>query len=361
MLQQLSSKKELIGLDIGTQSIKMVELKSSGKNRILSKCAIERYAEDVTSEISPQERRKIVVDALKRIIAANKISRRKICTSISGNSVIVRFVKFPRMSAEDLDKTIQFEAEPYIPFDIREVNISTQILGEIMEEGEPRMETVLVAAKKDLLLERIEIVQEADLVPAIIDVDAFALENAYAVNRQAEDAETVMLVDIGATITNINILSRGVAKVVRDLFTAGNGFTKAVQKALQTDFKEAELLKKEFGIQIAPDAATDEKARKVSSALLPSMRELVGEIRRSIDYYHAQSGREGEVERIVLSGGSALLKNLDRYLSEQIGLTVNIDNPFSQIDPKGVSASLAEEAPGFSVAVGLATRFTGDK
>ena len=173
-------------------------------------------------------------------MAAKKIGVKKVATSVSGNAVIVRYVKFPKMSPSELEKTIQFEAEPYIPFDIRDVNISTHILGDVTEEGQPKMETVLVAAKKELLQERLDILQGAGFKVGIIDVDSFCIENAYEVNREKEKTETVMLINIGATTSNINILENGTSKVVRDLFVAGDNFTKAIQRSLRIEFQEAE-------------------------------------------------------------------------------------------------------------------------
>jgi len=363
-----SRSKELVGIDIGTHSIKLVELKGSPARWILSKYAISEIPSGSTEELSPEERKTVGISALRKMLSTTRVSTRKAATSISGNAVIVRYVKFPRMSPSDLEKTIQFEAEPYIPFDIREVNISTHILGDVMEDGQPKMETVLVGAKKDLLQERLEIIESAGLKLLVIDVDAFALENAYEITRNKERGETVMLLNIGATTSNINILENGVSKIVRDIFIAGNIFTKAIQKNLQVDYSEAENLKKEHGLTLTSGeeelesiADKDEMKVQVSTILMPLVRELVGEARRSIDYYQAQTGGEKGLERVILSGGSSKLKNLDRFFSEELGLAVHMNNPFQGIDTTRVPRKDLEEiAPLFAVAVGLATRREGD-
>lgn len=363
-----TSSKELVGIDIGTHSIKLVELKGTPARWSLAKYAISEISSGSTEELSPEERKTVVTSALRSILSRARISTKKVATSVSGNAVIVRYVKFPRMSPSDLGKTILFEAEPYIPFDIREVNISTHILGDVMEDGQPKMETVLVGAKKELLQERMEIIEDAGLKPLIIDVDAFALENAYEITRDKERIETVMLLNLGATASNINILENGVSKIVRDIFIAGNSFTRAIQRNLQLEYSEAENLKKEYGLtltgaeeELESIAAKDETKVQVSTILMPLIRELVGEVRRSIDYYQAQTGGEKSMDRIMLSGGSSRLKNLDRFLNDELGLSVEINDPFRGIDTtRTPGTDWLELAPLFVVAVGLAIRREGD-
>jgi len=363
-----SGSKELVGIDIGTHSIKLVALKGTPARWSLAKYAVSEIPSASTEELSPEERKSLVTSTLRSMLSTTRIGTKKAATSVSGNAVIVRYVKFPRMSPSDLEKTIQFEAEPYIPFDIREVNISTHILGDVMEDGQPKMETVLVGAKKELLQERMEIIEGAGLKLLVIDVDAFALENAYEITRDKDRVETVMLLNLGATTSNINILENGVSKIVRDIFIAGNNFTRAIQKNLQVEYSEAENLKKEYGLtltgageELESIAAQDETKVQVSTILMPLVRELVGEVRRSIDYYQAQTGGEKSVDRIVLSGGSSKLNNLDKFLSDELGLPVDIYDPFERIDTTRVSGRDWEElAPVFAVAVGLATRREGD-
>jgi len=363
-----SSSKELVGIDIGTHSIKLVGLKGAPGRWSLAKYAISEIPVGSIEELSSEERKAVMTSTLRNMLSSTRIRTRKVATSVSGNAVIVRYVRFPRMSPSDLEKTIQFEAEPYIPFDIREVNISTHILGDVMEEGQPKMETVLVGAKKELLEERMEIVEGAGLKTLIIDVDAFALENAYEITRDKERAETVMLLNLGATTSNINILENGISKIVRDIFIAGSSFTRAVHKNLQVEYSEAENLKRKYGLtltgaeeELESIAAKDETKVQVSTILMPLVRELVGEVRRSIDYYQAQTGGEKSVDRIMLSGGSSKLNNLDKFLSDELGLPVDINNPFRGIDTTRIrDTDWQEQAPVYAVAVGLATRREGD-
>lgn len=352
----LFRKKETLGVDLGTYNIKVVQLKGSGDRYSSIKYGIEPLSVGATSEVSPQERKTLMVEALKKILEREKFTAKDAVTSVSGNAVIVRYVKFPQLSREDLEKTIQFEAEPYIPFDIKEVILGFQIIGEVVEENQKKMETILVAVKKDAIQSQIEILNEVGLRPVVIDVDAFAIENAYTVNQKGLK-ETVVFVNIGASTTNISIVENGLSKVVRDIFIAGNSFTKSLQRNLQLDFKTAEEMKKKYGV--VPDGTGNEEASRVSTVLVPMARDLVNEVSRSIDFYQTQEV-EKPINRVLLTGGGSNLPGLDKIFSEKLNLNVQIYNPIEKITDvessqkdKGLSSTL-------TVAVGLATRKEGD-
>ncbi|MFH1259397.1 MAG: type IV pilus assembly protein PilM [Elusimicrobiota bacterium] len=351
-------QKEVVGVDIGSYSIKVVQLKGGPGKWGLARMAKEELPISNLSEVPPAERVQALTSSLKKIFSANKISLKKIATSVSGNAVIVRYVKFPKLSKADLNKTIQFEAEPYIPFPIQEVNIGFHILGDITEEGQKKMETCLVAAKKEIIKAKLDVIYEAGLKPAIIDVDAFALENALEVNRPGSSPETVIFLNMGAVTTNMTIIENRVSKVVRDVFIAGNSFTKALQRNFQCDYQAAEEMKKRYSILVTPAereaALENQEALQVSAILTSVVKELVNEVQRSIDYYQAQ-GSERVIHRILISGGTALLKNIDKYFSQELHMPVDIFDPFAGIkgSPEGLS-------PEFAVALGLATRYAGD-
>jgi type IV pilus assembly protein PilM len=155
--------------------------------------------------------------------------------------VIVKKVSLPAMSREELDEQIRWEAEQYIPFDVNEVNLDFQILGGGNDDGQ--MEVLLVAAKKDLIDDYVQVIHEAGLVPVAIDVAAFAVENAFEANYDVSPGQTVALVNVGAQVVNINIVSNGVPCFTRDITTAGNQYTEEIQKALSISFGEAERIK----------------------------------------------------------------------------------------------------------------------
>jgi type IV pilus assembly protein PilM len=277
-----------------------------------------------------------------------------------GRSVIVRYVKFPRLTKDELRATLPTEAEPFIPFDIKDVLLGFHILGEIVEDGQKKEETVLVAAKREAVQNRVEILQAAGLKPAIIDVDSFALENVFgAVRNPKEEMMTNLYLNLGHTVTNLSIIEAGVTRVVRDIFISGNAFTKAIMKAVQCDFAKAEELKKTHGLLL--DAEEKEKALQegnrealtVSQAISGVLKDMVGEVHRSVDFYLSQ-GPERSVARIVLAGGSAKIKNLAKHLTIELKVPVEVLNPFTFL--KGAEDVPQDVWPAMGVAVGLALR-----
>ncbi|MFN3966623.1 MAG: type IV pilus assembly protein PilM, partial [Endomicrobiia bacterium] len=350
----------------GSYSVKIIQLKNNKGRWFLSKYGIVDLPEDIVfQETNPVEKRAIISSLIKNCLSQNNITTKNAATSVSGSSVIVRYVKLPKISKEDLAKSIQFEAEPYIPFDIKEVNLGFYILGEVTEEGQKKTDTVLVAAKKETVQAKMDILQDAGLRSLIIDVDAFALESSYEINRDAEIQETVVMVNIGANVTNITILENGVSRVVRDIFIGGNTFTKTIQKNLQCDFKTAETLKKKTGLLVTPEEKeqalkeNNKDAIQCSNFMMPVVRDLLNEVHRSIDFFYAQRGEQQLVNRIILSGGGAKLLNIDKYFSQEMKLPTEIFDPLKKIErPSNFSLSQPCE---LAVSVGLATRNPKEK
>ncbi|MGM0567677.1 MAG: type IV pilus assembly protein PilM [Elusimicrobiota bacterium] len=358
-----SGKQNILGVDLGTASVKVLEMKSSGASFKVTNYGQEDILRKGVSGKLPEERKEIYVNALKSILKRKKFSTKKAAVSISGSSVIVRFVKFPKMSAEDLSKTLQFEAEPHIPFDIDDVNMDTQIINEVEEENELKMETILVASKKDTVKERIDIIEAAGLKPAIIDVDAFALENAYEIINEQEAGDRCMLVNIGAAITNISIVEGGVSKVVRDLYTAGNAFTRAIQNSMKIEVPKAEELKKKYGLDIKSQQSSSEGdiGNQIYNILSPIAKELNSEMQRSIDYFTGQQSSPGaEINKIILSGGGALMRGLVDFIEADIKIPVEVFRPLEKAQLGDDSASLYVNSPALAVVTGLAVRKKGD-
>jgi type IV pilus assembly protein PilM len=363
--------KKILGVDLGSQTIKIVELEQSKNGKwTLKKCAFESLG---IAEIPPEEKKTILIERLKEALSREKFSTKRVATSLSGNQVIVRYVKFPKLSAEELAKTIHFEAEAYIPFDIREVDLAFHILGDLVEEGEKKMETVLVAVKKDVIQNRIEILEKVGLEPAIIDIDAFAIESALELARQpvstergeAETKETIVVVNLGASVTNLTIIENGISKVVRDIFIAGNTFTKVIQQSLNLDFPKAEELKRKHGLSTeevaTPEITTSEEKSsekvEVAKVLTTVISDLIKEIQHSIEYYQSQLPEEVQVSRVLLTGGSALLSNIGRYFAQELQLPVEIYNPFLYLNtPVNLPKEINEKNTIFTIAIGLAIR-----
>ncbi|MBI5241931.1 MAG: type IV pilus assembly protein PilM [Elusimicrobia bacterium] len=359
----LAGPRHVLGVDVGSYAVKVALIIDEGGGPALK--AWGYLPLTAKAEASPEERKTQTVNALRAFLIEKGIKVKEAVTSLSGNSVIVRYVKFPRLTKSELSATLATEAEPFIPFDINEVQLGFHILDDIVEDGLKKMETVLVAAKKDLVASRLEVLQGAGLNPTIIDVDSFALENIHERAREPKAlAGATLYLNIGHMVTNLSIVENGVTRVVRDIFISGNTLTKAVMKGLQVDAAKAEELKKSLGIIV--DSADKEKALAegnrellgVSQAVTAVIKDLVAEVHRSVDFYLSQ-GPERAIARIVLAGGTAPLKNLAKHLGAELKVPVSVLEPFAFL--KNPPADLpAVLAPSFAVAAGLALRRNRD-
>ncbi len=349
--------KETLGIDLGSTSLKIVQISD---RKVVRWAYKELDLKNAAPEAPLNDRMTALTELLNEFLAEEKKGPKTAAISVSGNSVIVRYVKLPKLTRSELEKTIQFEAEPYIPFAIPEVNMSFHILGDVVEDGQPKMETVLVAAKKELIDQRLGALTSAGLRPVVVDVDAFTMENAYDLtHHMEEDLGTVLLINIGANVTTMIIMERGLSRVVRDVFIAGNTINKSLQRIFDCSFEEAEKLKRRGQILVTPDekeatlAQDDQDSLQISNTVVTVMKDLVAEIQRSLDFFLSQNP-ERQVNRIFLCGGSAAINGLDRYFSQELHMNVEIFDPF--VGLSGASFPDPALRSAFTVAVGLATR-----
>ena len=359
----LFGSPDVIGIDIGSYAVKVVYFKKEGKELKLK--AWGHIPVEGKVDSSPEERRQQTVNRLRAFMIEKGLKVPNAAVSISGNSVIVRYVKFPLLTKDELRSTLATEAEPFIPFDINEVQLGFHILNEITEDGQKKMETVLVAAKKDAVQERVDVLDELKLKPSIIDVDSFAIENIHenTVDPNNQMGSTLYL-NIGHSVTNLSIIEEGVTRVVRDVFISGSTFTKAVMRALQYDQPKAEEAKKKHGILLDADEKEkalqdgDRDALGVSQAVTGVLKDLVAELHRSVDFYLSQ-GPERNIGKIVLSGGSAQMKNLAKALAAELKVPVDVLRPFAMLAEPPADIP-PEILPSMSVAAGLALRKNKD-
>ena len=359
----LAGPLDILAVDVGSYAIKCCHIKYEGGVPVLKVWGYMPY--NVKPEATPEEKKVEAIKEIRAFLIQKGVKVTDAATSLSGNSVIVRYVKFPRLTRAELSATLSMEAEPFIPFDINEVQLGFHILNEVTEDGQKKMETVLVAAKKDLVNQRLDVLQGAGLTPTIIDVDSFTLEN---VNERVRDVKNepgaTLYLNIGHMVSNLSIIEAGVTKVVRDIFISGNTFNKGIIKALQVDAAKAEELKRKYGIIV--DAAEKEKALQegrreelgVSQVVATVAKDLVSEVHRSVDFYLSQ-GPERSIGRIVLMGGSARLPNLAKHLAGELKVPVSVLDPFSFLKTPPADMP-AELAPAFAVALGLALRHNRD-
>jgi type IV pilus assembly protein PilM len=345
--------KSIIGLDIGSSSVKAVEVSKRGKSKDfeLSHLGVAPLPPEAIVQ-GAFLNSSAIVDAIREAVEKAKIKTKHVAAAVSGHSVIVKRVSLPAMTREELDEQIRWEAEQYIPFDVNEVNLDFQILDD--EGGEGQMDVLLVAAKKDLIDDYVQVIGEAGLTPAVVDVAAFAVENSYEANYDAGADQVVALVNIGAQVVNINVIANGVPTFTRDITTAGNQYTEEIQKALSISFEEAERLK--LGGRRGEDSQ-EVVPREVEQAMQSVTETVIGEIGRSLDFYGATSA-ESRITKVFLAGGSAKVAGFEAAFQERTGHDVEILNPLARMVPssKFEPEFLDEMAPALGVGVGLALR-----
>ncbi len=352
-----SRSKPTIGLDIGSSHVKLMQLEQtrSGEHRLVAFGMTELPPEAIVDGAVMNTN--VIVDAIRDLIQKHRIKTKHAVVSVSGNAVIIKRINLPQMTIDELEESIQWEAEQYIPFDINDVNIDVQIL-EGASESAGQMEVLLVAARKELVNEYQSLIQQAGLRPVVVDVDAFAIANMFEANYEVPE-ESIALINIGASTVNIHVLRGGVSAFTRDIGMGGRQFTEEIQRMLNISYEEAEAMKV-GGDERDADAVVPEEIEKVLSSVGEN---LATEIQRSLDFYLSTSADTG-LSRLYLSGGGARTPGLARAITNQTNLGTEIIDPFRkiQIDERELkSAHLGDIAPQAAVVVGLALRRARDK
>ena len=338
--------RQIIGLDIGSSSIKAVELKSTKAGYELVGFGMESLAPDTVVDGAIMDAPQ-VANAISKIFDAERIKTKNVATSVSGHSVIVKRVPLPLMTEDELYDRIPSEASQHIPFDIADVNLSYQLL----ESMDSQMDVLLVAVKKDKILNHTNVLAQAGKTPMIVDIDAFALQNCFEVNYEPDAAQTVALLNIGASVMNIDIVRGGIPLFTRDVSVGGNQYTDALQKELDLSFEDAERLKKGETLPSVTDEQKQQILRSVSDI-------LTLEIQKTFDFFRATASGEN-IQRIVVAGGTARVPGLVDLLREEFAMPVEELNPFRRvlINPgRHSDDQIREYAPRLVIAVGLALR-----
>jgi type IV pilus assembly protein PilM len=347
--------KSLVGLDIGSSTVKAIELKPAGKGYRVAAIGVEPVPADsiVDGAIIDSS---AVADAVTRLFSNKQFKSKDVAASLSGNSVIVKKITLPQMTEAELSESIYWEAEQYIPFDIQDVNLDYEIIDASNgANAQGTMDVLLVAAKKDKIADYTNVIAQAGRTPVVVDVDAFALQNAYEANYGFDPSAIVVLLNAGASAININILSGSQSVFTRDVSMGGNAFTEAVQKELNLPFEAAEELKKGQNV----DGVSYEDARPVLRAMTDN---VLLEVEKTFDFFKATAASD-HITRIVLSGGASRVEGFTESLRERFDTQIEHFDPFRQItfDVKKLGVSPQEMAPLSAVALGLALRRVGDR
>jgi len=352
----LGKPKAVVGLDIGSSAVKAVELKAAGKSFKVSAFASEPVPPDSIVDGAIIDGG-AVAEAIRRLFENKAFKTKEVAASLSGNAVIVKKISLPVMTEAELAESIYWEAEQYIPFDIQDVNLDYQILDAgTGPDAKGTMDVLLVAAKKEKISDYTGVISQAGRVPVIVDVDAFALQNAYEINYGPDANSVVVLLNAGASAINVNILTGGQSLFTRDISMGGNAYTEAVQKELNLPFDAAEQVKKGEPV----DGVAFEDVRPVLHAMTEN---VLLEIQKTFDFFKATAASD-RIDRILLSGGASSVDGFAQALEDRFGAPVETFDPFRKIalDAHKLKVQDADRlAPTAAVAVGLALRRAGDR
>ena len=339
---------EIFGLDIGSSAVKVVQLRESGTTYRLAALGAASLPPDVIADGTIKDP-PTVVDAIRSAVAKAGVKATDTAIAICGRELIIKKVQIPQVPAKEVHDVVQLEAEHHIPFAIEEVFLDYHSVG----QHDGVMDLILVAVKKSKVLEYAAVVEEAGLVPAIVDVDSFALGNQFELNYPDERNEAVALIDIGASIMKTNVVRGGSTIFARDIPFGGNNYTQAIAQQLRIPFEQAEAAKLGRDVGVRWEA--------VVPALEAVSRELSLEVQRTFDYF-ASTAESERISKIVLAGGCAQLPGLNDYLSSNWGIPVELAKPFERIEVDPAYAEeVASAGTSLAVAVGLALRRPGDK
>jgi len=346
-------KDHLIGLDIGSGSIKaaeIVETKHGGTLKNFGMIDIAHGAIEEGTINNPET----VAESLQQLFKSSGFNENNVAVSIGGYSVIVKKIVVQTMAEEQLQESIHFEAEQYIPFDISDVNLDFQILGE-SESNPNQMNVFLVAAKKEMLDDYINLMNLAGLNPCIIDVESFALQNSFEASYDAQNQD-VALIDIGASKTSLNILKNAASVFMRDVSLGCGQINQKIMSLIECSFEEAEQLK--YGN--TPDKLSPDDLKGIVSSVVA---DWCTEIRRALDFFYS-TYPDDQIKRIILSGGGANIAEFRKLLATEASTEVEIINPFQNFhieNKKLDDAFIKQVAPQAAICMGLAMRKVGDK
>jgi type IV pilus assembly protein PilM len=350
-----ASKKDIVGIDVGSSAIKVVCLRESRGIYQLERIGIMPLSSETIVDNTIMDSTSII-HSIQNLLTALKIKSKNVATSVSGHSVIIRKISLPTMSDSELESSIQWEAEQYIPFDISEVNIDFQILGPDSKDSS-QMDVMLVAAKKDFVADHSALFTEAGLNPVVMDIDCFAVENMFDYNYGLVGSELVALIDLGASATSVNVLRGDSSIFTRDIQAGGNLLSEELQKRLGLSNDDAEKVK------LGDRTIADVDSESIDEILADAIENLAQEVQRSLDFFSATSGEE-QITKIYLTGGVSNSTKVTEALEKRLGIPTEKVDPFRNVkvrEKEFDSEYLDAIGPMFSVAMGLAMRKVGDK
>ncbi|MDI6751753.1 MAG: type IV pilus assembly protein PilM [bacterium] len=354
-----------VGIDLSFDRVKVCKMAKKKDKYFLLSLGEKKISPEPLRDDEKEAWTGHAIEGIKKLLSEHKIKEREVYASVSSNSVVIRYLKLPFMPASELREVIRFEAEDHIPFEVEQALIDFHITKEFVDKEERMMEVLLVAAKREAVNSYLDIFQKAGLEPVYINVDTFATEDAWSIGEEGgvEKEGVIALVDIGARTTNINIIETNASSFNRDIMVGGNDFTDAIKEEFGLAFSEAEKTKEERGGLLLGEeytTITTTESGRVSYAIESVATRLLDELDRSFTYYYTQlPSYKKNIDRVILSGGSANLSNLTTFFSNGLGIDVMVARPLQMIDLSksvGLSADLEKKGCAFATTIGLALR-----
>jgi type IV pilus assembly protein PilM len=340
--------KNLVGVDIGTTSIKVCQVKHGRKGLELQRFGYEPLASQVVVDGQVMDAN-VVTELRQKSFKEAKIRQKDVAVSVSGQAAIIRKISVPLMTDAELDEQIQWEAEQHIPFDIKDVQVDHQVLNRNSDEGQ--MEVLLVAAKRDQIEDYAQIVRAAKLRPIVCDIDAFSIQNLFETTRGLDPAQTFAIVNVGATLTSLNVVSNGASAFSREIANGGNAVSEEIQRTMSIPYEQAEAYKCGDGQDgIVPD--------QVVQIVEGSCDSIAAEIQRSLDFFMATSGDAG-IARLHITGGCANLAPLAQAVEQRSRIPVETWVPTEALASVGKEVDqdlLVRHGLQLSVPIGLGLR-----
>lgn len=340
--------KNLVGVDIGSSSIKVCLVREARKGLTLRRVGYAPLPSGAVVDGQVMDG-PTVVRTLRGVLAAAKIREREAALSVRGQSVIIRKITVPMMTDAELAEQITWEAEQHIPFEIKDVQVDYEVLRR--REDASQMDLLLVAARKDQISAYAQLAREAKLKPIVVDIDAFTIQNAYEATRGVGQGEIVALINVGASLSSLNVLAGGTSTFTREIASGGNLVTEQIQRQLNVSPEVAEMYK----CGLSPDGSPI--PTEVFGAIEQVVDSIAAEIQRSLDFFMATSG-EGDVARAVLTGGTSCLPSLALAVERRARVPVETWNPVAtcSIESAADAGMLQQHGHQMAVALGLSLR-----
>jgi type IV pilus assembly protein PilM len=340
----------VIGIDISTAAVKLLELSKTGARYKVESYGVASLPQDaiIDKNIANVD---VIADAIKVAVKQSGTRVKQACVAVAGSSVMTKMISIQAsLVEEDMENQVLLEADQYIPFSLDEVSLDFEVQGE--NENNPEMvDVILAASRRENINDRIDALSKAGLKAKIVDVEAFSMENAFSLLLDqlpdASDIQTVAIADIGSTMATLNILHNGRTVYTREQGFGGKQLTEEIQRRYGLSYEEAGLAKKHGGL---PD-------NYITDVLEPFKKAMVQQIARSLQFFVSSSANRG-VESIVLAGGCSSIPGLAKMVEQNLGIPAFVANPFINmaLSRKVKPQSLSNDAPSMMIACGLALR-----